>query len=283
MPDFPIFDTHVHLYDLARLRYGWLAGAPQIDRSHLVADFDAACAGVAVAGFVFVEVAADAGQHLAEARFAQQIADGEPRLAALVAHAPVEKGAAVEDDLQALLAHRHLRGIRRLIQGEINPAVCLEPDFIAGVQRLAAHGLTFDICIKHWAMTYAIALVEKCPDVTFVLDHIGKPDIRHGLSEPWWSQMRQLARLPNVVVKISGAIGETGPEGWSAAQVKPYVAHALECFGFKRAMFGSDWPVSALSHGYGDWVALVDEVIAGAGAAEKRALYRDTARRVYRL
>ena len=92
---------------IPRLRCGWLAGALGIDRSLLVADCDAACGGVDVEAFVFVEVAADAGQRLAETSFGQKIADGEPRL--------------VEADVQALLACRHLRGIRRLIQGEVNP------------------------------------------------------------------------------------------------------------------------------------------------------------------
>ncbi len=62
--------------------------------------------------------------------------------------------------------------------------------------------MTFDICVKHWALTYALELVRRCPDVTFVLDHIGKPDIKNGLREPWFAQIRELARMPNVVVKI---------------------------------------------------------------------------------
>ena len=283
MPAFPLIDTHVHLYDLARHSYGWMAGLPKINRTHLMPDFDAATAGIAVEKLVFVEVAADPGQYLGEAAFAQEIADRDPRLAAIIAHAPVENGAAVKRDLEILLAHKNLRGIRRLIQGEVNPGMCLEPGFIAGVKLLARHNLLFELCIKHWAMPYAIALVKQCPDVMFVLDHIGKPDIRHGLHEPWWSQLRELARLPNVVCKISGAIGETAPAPWTPAQVAPYVAHAIECFGFSRCMFGSDWTVSELTHSYGQWVGLVDHVIHGASLEEQRQLYCGTARHIYRM
>ena len=283
MPDFPIIDTHVHLYDIARLQYDWLRDVPPINHSHLVADLDAATGPMKLKGFVFVEVAANAGQHLAEAAFAQGIADIEPRLGAIIAHAPVQIGAAVCADLEALLAYKKVRGIRRLIQGEVDPSICLEPLFIEGVRRLAHYNLTFDLCLKHWAMPYAIELAKKCPDVTFVLDHIGKPDIRHGLRQPWWSQITEMARLPNVVCKISGAIGEADPKLWTADQVKPYVAHAIECFGFERSMFGSDWPVSALTHQYEQWVDLVDSVAAGATMAEKHQLYCGTAQRIYRL
>ena len=283
MPDFPIINTHVHLYDTDRLHYGWLRDVPPINHRHLVDDFDAATDPMKPQAFVFVEVAADAGQHLAEAAFAQGIADTEPRLGAIIAHAPVQNGASVTTDLEALLAHNRLRGIRRLIQGEVDPSICLEPGFIEGVRRLAHYNLTFELCVKHWAMPYAIELVKKCPDVTFILDHIGKPDIRHGLRQPWWSQMSEMARLPNVICKISGAIGEADPELWTADQVKPFVAHAIECFGFGRSMYGSDWPVSALTHQYGQWVELVDAVVAGATKTEKHQLYCATAQRIYRL
>ncbi len=283
MPDFPIIDSHVHLYDTTRLRYGWLAGVPQIDRSYGLADFDAARAHVQVDGIVFAEVAVDPGLHIREAEFVQQMANTDARLRGMVAHAPVHKGVAVEQDLHALAHFATLRGIRRLIQGEADPGMCLTPDFIAGVHTVGRHGLPFDICIKSFAMAYALELVRRCPDVQFVLDHIGKPDIRYGLREPWWSQMRELAAMPNVVVKLSGVITEADHAAWTADQVKPYVAHVIETFGFSRVMYGSDWTVSELTHRYPQWVEILDEVLAGCSASELRQVYRGTASRVYQL
>jgi len=107
--------------------------------------------------------------------------------------------------------------------------------------------------------------------------------LKHGLREPWWGQMRELARLPNVVCKVSGVITEADHDAWTKEQVKPYVAHTLECFGFDRVMYGSDWTVSELSHSYPTWVEILDEVVVGASKEEVRKLYRDTAIRVYRL
>jgi L-fuconolactonase len=283
MPDFPIVDSHVHLYDVARLRYSWLKNAPKIDRTYLLADFDRARGPVEVDKIVFAEVWVDPGLHLQEAAFVQEMADADPRLCGMVAHLPVEKGAAIEADLHALQRFKTLRGIRRLIEIESNPSFCLEPDFVAGVQLIGRHGLSFDICVKHWALVFAIELARRCPEVSFVLDHIGKPGIKHGLREPWWSQMRELARLPNVTCKISGVITEADHSAWTKEQVKPYVAHAIDCFGFDRVMYGSDWTVAELTHAYPTWVEILDEVVAGASAAELRKFYRDTAIRVYRL
>jgi L-fuconolactonase len=283
MPDFAIIDSHVHLYDIDRLRYPWLSGVPQLNRTYLLADFDAARGRVQVDQIVFAEVDVAPGQNIEEAAFVQELADADKRLAGMVAHAPVEKGAAVEDDLAALAQFHTLRGIRRLIQTAPDPAICLEPDFLEGVRRVGRRNLVFDICIRHWAMAYALELVRRCPDVTFVLDHIGKPDIRHGLRQPWWSQIAELARMPNVVVKLSGVITEADHAHWTPEQVMPYAARVIECFGFERVMYGSDWTVAELTHRYPTWVEILDQVVAGASEAERRALYRGTAARVYRL
>ena len=282
MPDFAIVDAHVHLYDPARLSYGWMRDIPKLDRPHLLPDFDAARGPVDVERIIFAEVAADPGQHIAEARFIDDLARTDARLCASVAHAPLERGAAVEPDLAALAQIPTVRGIRRLIQGEPDPAFCLEPGFVAAVRLLPKYGFSFDICLKHGALAHGMELARRCPDTMFVLDHIGKPDIRAGLTEPWRSQMREFAKLPNVSCKLSGVITEAGP-GWTRAQVIPYAEHALDCFGFGRTMFASDWSVSSLTHDYATWVDMVDGIVAGASEAEKRSLYRDTARRVYRL
>ena len=283
MPDFAIVDSHVHLYDLERLSYAWLEGRPPINRTHLLDDYDRARGKVAVDRIVFAEVAVDAGLHLDEAAWAQSLADGDPRLCGLIAHAPLEKGAAVAADLGRLAAHRNVKGVRRLLETEVDQAFCLEPGFIAGLRLLPGHGLTFDICVKHWGLVFAHELARRCPEVTFILDHLGKPGIRHGLKEPWWSEMRQLGRLSNMMCKVSGAITEADHEHWTADDVTPYVAHAIDCFGFDKVMFGSDWSVSTLTHAYPRWVEIVDQVVAGCSAEEIRKLYRDTAIRTYRL
>ena len=283
MPDFSIVDSHVHLYDVKRLSYGWLSGVPKINRTYGLEDFDKARVHVIVDKIVFAEVAVDPGLHIEEAKFIQEMANTDARLCGIVAHVPLEKGPEVERDIEALKQLRCLRGIRRLIETERNPAFCLEAPFLAALKLLPKHDLTFDICVKHTAMAYALELVKRCPDVSFVLDHIGKPDIKNGLREPWWSQVKELARLPNVVCKVSGVVTEADHQHWKPEQVKPYVTHVIESFGFDRVMFGSDWTVSELTHQYPTWVEIVDDVVKGSSETELRKLYRETAIRTYRL
>lgn len=284
MPDFPIIDAHVHLFDPETLPYGWLRGAPAINKAHLPADFDRLTAPVKVDGIVFVEVDVDDPRHLDEARWVEETADSEPRVRALVAGMPLERGVSIESDIATYAKLPRARGVRRLIQKhDREPGWCLQPDFVAAVRLLPKYGLTFDLCIFHSQMADTIELVRRCPEVGFILDHIGKPGIRDGLTQPWRSEMRELAELPNVICKVSGVVTEADHKNWTYDQVAPYIAHSIETFGFDRVAFGGDWPVSELATRYADWVAVVDRVIAGASEAEQRKLYRDNAIRFYRM
>ena len=93
--------------------------------------------------------------------------------------------------------HPQLKGIRRLIQTEDDPHFCTRPEFIAGVRKLAQYGLSFDLCIYHPQLAAVIELVRQVPEVSFVLDHTGKPGIKDQLVEPWKTQMAELAKLDN--------------------------------------------------------------------------------------
>lgn len=285
MPDHPVIDAHVHLYDPGALPYGWLRGDPVLDRPHGLAELDHAAGAVAIERLVFVEVAVDAGRHREEARRIQALADRDPRVAAIVAHAPLERGAAVEAELDALQALPALRGIRRLIQDEPDPAFCLRAEFVEGVRRAGARGLVVELCLRagRGQLGPATELVRRCPEVRFVLDHLGKPPVATGAPEPWRSELSELARCPNVVCKISGLITEADPERWSRAGLRPWLEHAFSCFGAERTLYGSDWPVSARTHLYTTWVAILDEFLAAASPAERERFWRGTAREVYRI
>jgi L-fuconolactonase len=284
MPEFPIVDAHVHLYDPAAISYPWMSQAPSLNKPHLPQDYLARTGGVVVDGIVFVEVDAAPGRHLDEARWVDNLAKGEPRVRGMVASIPLECGPSVEPDLAALAELGVARGVRRLIQGHVKESGwALRDPFVAALRLLPRYRLTFDLCIYHPQLVEVTELVRRCPEVTFVLDHIGKPGIRDGLTAPWQAELRALARLPNVMCKISGAVTEADHAAWREAAVAPYVAHAIECFGFDRVMFGGDWPVVELAGSYRRWVDLVDSVVAGSTPEERRKLYRDNATAFYRL
>jgi L-fuconolactonase len=281
--DFPIIDSHIHLCDPSRFGYGWTKGAPSLKREVLPRDLYAAAGPVQIERFVFVEVDVDFPQHLEEAAWVAGLGDRDPCLAGMVAALPLERGRAIAPELDRLRQHKLLRGIRRLIQTQPDADFCIRPDFIDGVRLLARHDLVFDICILHHQMPSVIRLVQQCPEVRFVLDHIGKPGIKAGLTEPWWQQIRELASLPNIHCKISGVATEADHESWTREQLRPYIAHAIECFGFDRVMFGGDWHVSELAVPYPQWVEIVDWVVEGSSVEEKRKLFHDNAIAFYRL
>jgi L-fuconolactonase len=283
MPDFPIVDAHVHLTDVKNLAYGWTKHAPVLNRSVLPADLFKAAAPVRIEKFVFVEVDVDMPQHVAEAEWIDRLAQGEPKLAGMVAALPLEQGKAVAGDLENIARLKVARGIRRLIQNQADPDFCIQPKFIEGLKLLAQYDMVFDICIFHHHLPNAIKMVRQCPEVRFVLDHIAKPAIKAGISDPWRQHMKELAALPNVTCKISGVSTEADHQNWTRGQLKPYIAHAIDTFGFARCMYGGDWHVLELAGTYPQWVEVVDWVIEGATAEEQRQLYRDTAIRAYRL
>jgi L-fuconolactonase len=284
MPHFPIIDTHVHLYDPGAIRFEWMAGVPALNKPHLAADYARATAGFEIEAMVFAEVDAAPGENLKEAQWVSRQAMDEPRLKGMIASAPLEIGAAVEPELRQISTMPLARAVRRLIQGHADEAGwCLHDGFVEGVQLCGKHGLAFEICIFYPQMRDAIELVRRCPNVQFVLDHIGKPGIKAALMEPWAQQMRKLSSLPNVVCKVSGVATEADHAAWTPGQLIPYVKHAIACFGFERVMFGGDWPVLTLAGTFAKWVAVVDEAVAAATGAEKRKLYRDNAKAFYRL
>ena len=284
MPDFPLIDTHVHVYDPSAISFPWMADVPQLDSPHGSAEYTAAIGPVAVDKLVFVEVDAGPGEHLAEARWVETLARSDSRIAGIVASMPLEDGAATEADIAAFAKMPLARGVRRLIQGHASePDWCLRPAFVEGVKAVGRHGLHFEICIYHPQMKDAAELVRRCPEVSFVLDHIGKPGIRDGLAEPWGREIRDLAALPNVVCKLSGVITEADHRSWTYDQIGPYMSHVIDTFGFDRLVFGGDWPVLELAATYPEWVAAVDRVTAGVAVGDLRKLYRDNAIRVYRL
>ena len=280
MPSFPIIDSHLHLWDPGKLTYPWLFSP--LDRAFLPADFRAASAGVEIEAMVFLECDAALDQALAEAQQVLLWAQEEPRIAAMVCNAPLETGDAARADLERLVDLEKVRGVRRIYQDQPDPAYCLQPDFVAGVRALSDFGLSFDLCLKHPQLQATIGLVDACPNVPMVVDHIAKPAIAAGLMRPWADQMRDLARRENVVCKLSGVATEATAD-WTPAMLRPYMDVALEAFGPSRIMFGGDWPVSTLRLTYPAWVAIVDDLIHGLSETEQRQIYCDTARTFYRL
>jgi len=278
-----IVDSHVHLWDPTQFRYTWLDGLPMLNRSFKPADFRAACASADVTKLIFVECACEPAQSLAEVDWISNLAKDEPRLKGIVAHASLERGDEARPELEMLANRPLVKGVRRNLQSEPDPEFCLRPKFLAGVRLLAEFGFTFDLCLRHEQLPAATELARRVPEVTFVIDHLGKPDVRNQTLEPWANDLKAFAALPNAVAKVSGLTTEADWRNWQPAELTPYLRHALASFGPNRLMFGSDWPVMILATDYQRWVETVQTQLLILKESDWVKLFQTNAERIYRV
>jgi L-fuconolactonase len=282
--ELPIVDAHVHLWEPTQFARPWLDALPTLNRPFGLADFQQQTNELPITGMVFVETDVAAPYALREAQWVVALAQSEPRLQGVVAAARLEDGPRVRPALEALASLGPLvKGVRRNLQDERDPAFCLRPGFVEGVRLLAAYGFSFDICIRHDQLPAVTNLVRQCPAVAFVLDHLGKPAIGKGQLDPWRDQLATLATLPDVACKLSGLVTEADWRRWQPEELAPYVAHALAVFGPRRVLFGGDWPVVTLASTYQRWVETLDALTVHLSAGERRQLWGENARRWYRL
>lgn len=284
MFDFPVVDTHLHLWDTTQWRYPWLDDVPPINRPFFLDEYRAACGAYEIGHMAFVQCEVDPAQYRQEVAWVSQLAQADPRIGAIVSWAPLSNGDAARADLDELAQNPLLRGIREIIQFQADPAWCLRPEMIRGVQMLADYDFHYELCIKEAEQSAnAIELVRRCPQVRFILDHIGKPMIAQRELEPWKTHIRQLAAMEHVVCKVSGLVVEADRERWTLDDLRPYLDHVLECFGIERLMWGGDWPVVLLGAPLERWLQTAETWSQQFSPHERRRLFRENALAWYRI
>ena len=264
------------------MEYPWLRNSP-IGGAKLPADYWKATMGFRVENLIFVQAECRREQSRNEAAWVEKLARDEPRIAAIVAFAPVDDEKALAFSLEDFARRPLVKGIRHLMQSEPAVDFCLRPQFVAGVSQLAKAKLVFEVGAREQQLPAVAKLVERCPDVSFVLNHLGNPRIREGALKPWDESIRRLAALPNIGCKISGATTQADWQSWKPDQLKPYIDHVLQAFGFSRVMFGSDWPVCTLACSFRQWLEVLGEITRGCTQDERERLFSKNARKFYGL
>jgi L-fuconolactonase len=126
-------------------------------------------------------------------------------------------------------------------------------------------------------------VVDAHPGQRFLLDHLGKPDIRGGGYDRWRQDFDRLATRPNVWCKLSGLVTEADWRAWTPAMLRPYLDRAFEAFGPNRLMVGSDWPVCTVAATYAETMHVVLDALAEYSADERAAALSGTARTFWKL
>ncbi len=277
-----IIDTHQHLWDLDQFPYSWTNDHPAFRRNFNLDDYMAATTGLELVKSVLVEADVDEPYIRAETEHMLSLAeDPETVITGVIAAARPEYDNFPED-LKAITGRPGLKGIRRVLHTQPD-YLAVTTTFIENIRSLADFGLTFDICVRSRQMAQANSLIRECPEVQFILDHCGNPDLNGGNLAEWRERIAEAAMLPNVTCKVSGIVVNTAGPDWTIDDLRPAVDHVIGSFGWDRVMFGSDWPVCTLTSTCRRWVEAVCVITEQAGEENRRKLFYENAMRVYNL
>ena len=278
MPPVLHVDTHQHFWKYDPGEYEWIdeSMAP-LRRDFLPPDARREMDAIGV----IAGIAVQARQTLEETAWLLELADEFPFIAGVVGWVDLQSPD-VDAQLARFAGHPRLVGIRHIVQAE--PDGFLErPTFLRGIARLEPLDLTYDILVYARQMPAAVAFARAFPRQRFVLDHLGKPDVRAQEYQSWRAQLNQLAALPNVHCKLSGLVTEADWESWKPEQLRPYLDAALDAFGSDRLMIGSDWPVCTLAGPYKDVIGVTLDAIGEYSVTEQERMLGGTARDLWSI
>jgi len=273
-------DSHHHLWSYNAGDYPWMTDdKARIRQDFLPADAAENFNASGIDGSVVVQ----ARQIVEETDWLLGLAETNEWMRGVVGWVPLRENAG-EPFLERFAPHPKLVGVRHVVHDEPDDDFILGEDFNRGIRPLANYGLVYDILIFEKHLPQTIEFVDRHPEQVFVVDHAAKPVIRRdAFDEAWARNIRELANRERVSCKLSGMVTEVRDPEWDTALLRPYFETVLEAFGVERLMFGSDWPVCLLRSEYADWVACVEELVAGLSEDEQAAFWGGNVARIYGL
>lgn len=275
----PRIDAHQHFWRYDPVEFGWIdEPMAALRRDFLPADLHPELTAAGIDGCIAVQ----APQTLAETRFLLGLAKHHPWIRGVVGWVDLQSPD-VDAQLREFTRDRLFVGVRHIVQAEPDPRFLLQEAFLRGLAALAPYDLVYELLVRPHQLPAAVELVDRFPGQRFVLDHLGKPDLRSGALDGWKSTLRALARHPNVLCKLSGLATEADWGTWTPATLRPAFDAALDGFGPSRLLFGSDWPVCLVASDYRRWVDTVAGFVADLPHADQEAVFGGNSLRTYHL
>ena len=274
-------DAHHHVWDLSVRDQDWIPEHSPLRRNFTLDDLTPEAHAAGVDRTVLVQtitVPEETPEFL-------QLAAAHDLIAAVVGWTDLTRPDITDElsRLRELPGGHYLKGIRHQVQGEPDPEWLLRPDVRRGLAAVAEAGLVYDLVVLPHQLPACTKAAAALPQLTFALDHLGKPPIASGALKPWATDLHALAALPNTVAKLSGLVTEAAPGSWTVDDLRPYTDTALEAFGPTRLMFGSDWPVCTGRATYGEVLSVAEELTAHLAERDRIEIFEGTADRVYGL
>lgn len=277
-----LFDTHVHLIERQRLSYPWLSDVPALDRDATHADYLRQCRQLGITQSLHMEVDVAADDMENESLYIKELMDspGSTLAGAIAACRPENEDFPAYFERQ--IERPWIKGFRRVLH-VVDDQVSKEPRFRKHVGMLSTSGHVFDICARADQLPGIVDLIDACPDVQFVLDHCGVPDVKNAALDPWRDSICNIAKRPNVVGKVSGVVAYGDGHDWTLDDIRPFVEHTVEAFGPDRVVWGSDSPVCTLGGPLASWVAATRQLFSEVSKEDRVAFYSGNARRIWNV
>ncbi|MFO7825591.1 MAG: amidohydrolase family protein [Cyclobacterium sp.] len=274
--EWPIVDTHMHLWDLSVMDYPWLEGRGQpLERNYLLQDYREATKNSPVSKMVFVECGRAPEQYLREVDWVRGLSEEDPRIAGMVAYFPLEKGTAGLGAMEEMAQRDIVRGIRK-------PFLPENPGYIQGIALLRKFQWVCEVNIGPGQLRDFLDLVKKFPEQVFILDHMANPDIRNQDWRVWAKALKPFAPIEQVHCKVSGMLTHAS-ENWRLSDLQPYFDTVLEVFGPERLFYGGDWPVVLRAGSLYQWMTTFYALSQALSPEEKKKLFYRNAELVYRV
>jgi len=241
-----IIDSHQHFWQPGRFDYPWMnSSLGVLYRDYLPDQLEPILAQNGVSKTVLVQ----ASNSMEESRWLLQLAADYPFIAGVVGWVDLMADD-VDRQLDELTALPKFKGVRHLVESEPADDWLVQPQVLRGLKRLSTYGVSYDLLVHTRHLKHIQKVVDACPGLKLVIDHMGKPPIASGEIETWRQELRQVAANEQINCKLSGLVTEANWTSWTTSDLRPYVDCALELFGSSRLLFGSDHPVCLLAASY---------------------------------
>lgn len=209
-------------------------------------------------------------------------ADAAPFVAGVVAWLDLASPGAPAR-IERLAQRPKLKGVRCDAEREAANDWLLRDDAQPALSALAERELALDLAVSTRHLRWLPELAARYPRLRFVIEHMARPRVDLGQTEPWGTMMRAVAACPNVWCKVSGFLTQGVSVRAQTARLRPFVAPLVRTFDYERLMFGSDWPASAQAAPYDQTLAVAIEAVGPADPGQLRRFLGAAAADCYRL